>query len=64
MASADLERVLRWEGAGGTWELVASRPGRVELALLTCERSEVMDRLSSHEHDLIEYVARRETGRA
>lgn len=57
MTSADLDELLRWEAAGGTWQLISSSAGSVELALLTCGRDEVMGRLSSHEHDLVEYAA-------
>ncbi len=60
MASADLEDLLRWEGAGGTWQLISSSGESVELTLLTCGQDEVMGRLSSHEHDLIEYVGSRQ----
>ena len=57
MTSADLDELLRWEAAGGTWQRISSSAGSVELALLTCGRDEVMGRLSSREHDLIEYAA-------
>ncbi len=62
VASADLETLLRWEGAGGTWELIDSSAGGVELSLLTCGRDEVMGRLSSEEHDVIVYVGTHDAG--
>ncbi|WP_183100602.1 hypothetical protein [Nocardioides pelophilus] len=60
MASEDLERLLRWESAGGTWELVGSRSDGIELDLLTCARDEVMERLRSDEPDLRAYVRKAE----
>ncbi len=56
MISEDLARLLRWESAGGTWELVAAEAGWVEVDLLTCTGGEVMDRLRSDEGDVREYI--------
>jgi hypothetical protein len=56
VASEDLETVLRWVGAGGTWQLVRVRDGCVELDLLTCSGGEVMGRLRSREPDVRQYV--------
>jgi hypothetical protein len=56
VASEDLETVLRWVGAGGTWELVRVGDGWVELDLLTCGGDEVMGRVRSREPDLRQYV--------
>ena len=57
MASADLERLLRWESAGGAWEVIGIRDGYVDLNLLTCGRDEVMGRLRSGEADVLEHVS-------
>lgn len=54
--SEDLARLLRWESAGGTWELVGAETGWVELELLTCTGGEPMGRLRSGERDIREYV--------
>lgn len=56
MNSPDLEDLLRWEGSGGTWEVVARGDGYVDLALCTCTGHERMARLRSTEPDLLEYV--------
>ena len=58
MASADLERLLRWESAGGVWDVVGIRDGQVDLDLLTCGRDEVMGRLRSDEADVAAYVSK------
>lgn len=60
MTSEDLEGLRRWEDAGGTWELVRSGAGVVELDLLTCGGGEIMEHLRSHELDLVEYVLEQE----
>jgi hypothetical protein len=56
MPSADLDQLLRWEGAGGTWRLLGRDVDGVELELLTCGRDEVMGRLRSAAPDLVAYV--------
>lgn len=58
MASDDLEQLLRWEGAGGTWRLLARDAEAVDLELLTCGRDEVMGRLRSRAPDLVAHVDR------
>jgi hypothetical protein len=62
VVSEDLESLLRWEGAGGTWEMVGIRGGCIELNLLTCGRDEVMGRLCSYEPDVREYVSKDDPG--
>ena len=56
MPSEDLQTLLRWEGAGGTWKLVMAGAELVELALLTCDGGEIMGRLRSTEADVKGYV--------
>ena len=58
MASADLDHLLRWEGAGGTWRVVGMDDRGVQLELLTCGGDEVMGQLRSAEPDLVTYVGR------
>ncbi len=58
MASDDLEQLLRWEGAGGTWRLLDREAAAVDLELLTCGRDEVMGRLRSAAPDLVAHVDR------
>lgn len=57
MSSTDLDRLLRWEGAGGGWQVQARGAGWVEVALLSCTLGEEMDRLRSTDPELLDYVA-------
>lgn len=54
--SADLDRLLRWTGAGGEWEVVSQTASRLTLALLTCGGDEEMGRIVSDEPALRVYV--------
>ncbi|MBC7278790.1 hypothetical protein [Nocardioides sp.] len=60
--SDDLERLLRWEAAGATWELIWPRAGEVTIVLCTCDSGEEVDRYTSAAADLLRYV--RDPGRA
>ncbi len=61
-----LERLTRWEAAGGTWEVVAADAGvdsgaasgvvPVTVRLLPCTGGEEIDRLTSAEPDFLAYV--------
>lgn len=52
----DLERLLRWEQAGATWEAVWPRAGEVTIVLCTCDSGEEVDRYTSTAADLLDYV--------
>ena len=52
----DLARLLRWEDAGGTWQLAGRRTDEVTVALCRCDGGEEVDRLVSADPDLIRYV--------
>lgn len=56
--SSDLVRLLRWEDAGGTWQVTASRPGAVTLSLQRCDGGEEVDWLDSSAADVVEHVQR------
>ena len=58
----DLDRLLRWEQAGATWEAIWPRSGEVTIVLCTCDSGEEVDRYTSAEPDLLDYV--RDPGRA
>lgn len=60
--SADLRRLLRWEEAGATWQVVALRGHDVTLSLLRCDGGEEMERLVSSSPDLVAHVRRTLTG--
>jgi hypothetical protein len=53
-----LDRLRRWEDSGATWRVIVRTPRDVEIALLTCDAGEEMDRLRSADADLLDYVDR------
>jgi len=55
--SADLARLRRWEDAGGTWQVAVRRPEGTTLSLCRCDGGEEMDRFTSSEPDLLDYLA-------
>jgi hypothetical protein len=56
--SDDLERLRRWENSGATWRIVVRRPDDVEIALLTCDAGEQVDRLVTADPEVLDYVDR------
>jgi hypothetical protein len=54
-----LGRLRRWEASGGHWRVLARTRDRVDLALLSCDAGEEMDRLSSTDPALRGYVGDR-----
>jgi hypothetical protein len=55
-----VERLRRWEGAGGTWQILGRSPTDLTLALLTCDAGEEVDRLHSTDPALRDYVGGRQ----
>jgi len=58
-----LARLRRWEEAGATWRVLVRTPESVELALLTCDAGEEVDRLRSADRAVLAHVAAREEAR-
>lgn len=56
MSTADLERLLRWEGAGGTWRILTELDGSVMVSLCRCDGGEEADRFTTDDADVLEYV--------
>ena len=54
--SEDLLRLTRWEDAGGTWEVLASRDGRMTIALRRCDGGEEVDRFTSADAALLRHL--------
>ncbi|OIJ24204.1 hypothetical protein [Nocardioides luteus] len=52
----DLDRLLRWEQAGATWEAIWPRADEVTIVLCTCDSGEEVDRYTSTDADLLDYV--------
>jgi hypothetical protein len=57
--SPDVERITRWERAGGLWEVAADGPRGVTISLCRCDGGEEVDRFTSADEQLIRYVAGR-----
>lgn len=51
----------RWQDSGAHWAVVARRNGVVTVALYRCDGGEEVDRLTSADPRLVEYLAGRES---
>lgn len=60
MGSAALERLRRWEAAGGGWHIVTVGASGAEVLLERCDLGEAIDAISSADRDFVEYVTDRE----
>jgi hypothetical protein len=49
----------RWEDSGGVWRVLSRSASRVEVALLTCDAGEEMDRLTSADPALLNFIGER-----
>jgi hypothetical protein len=57
----DLERLRRWEGSGAIWRVLMRTTTEVEIAFLTCDAGEQVDRLRSADPALLAYLDGRGT---
>lgn len=55
-----LAHLRRWEDSGATWRVVVRTPDSVEIALLTCDAGEEVDRLRSSDPALLDHVGDRD----
>jgi hypothetical protein len=51
-----LARLRRWEESGATWRVLVRTPESVEIALLTCDAGEEVDRLRSSDPEVLDHV--------
>ncbi|PZF81148.1 hypothetical protein [Jiangella anatolica] len=51
--------LTRWEDAGGEWRVVARTAGAVTVALCRCDGGEEVDRFTSADPALLEFLAGR-----
>jgi hypothetical protein len=58
--SEALTRLLRWEESGATWRVLVRTPESVEIALLSCDAGEEMDRLRTADPAVLDHVDARE----
>jgi hypothetical protein len=49
----------RWEDSGAVWSVVSRRDGRVTVALLRCDGGEEVDRFTSEDPRLFDYIGER-----
>lgn len=52
----DLDRLLRWERAGGTWEVVARRDEELTISLCRCDGGEEADRFATTDPQVRAYI--------
>ncbi|MEU8229002.1 hypothetical protein AB0C12_05265 [Actinoplanes sp. NPDC048967] len=58
--SEALERLRRWEESGATWRVLVRTPESVEIALLSCDAGEEMDRMRTADPAVLDHVDARE----
>ncbi|GAA3343580.1 hypothetical protein GCM10020358_43410 [Amorphoplanes nipponensis] len=58
--SEELARLRRWEESGATWRVLVRTPESVEIALLTCDAGEEVDRLRSADPAVLAHVDARD----
>jgi hypothetical protein len=51
--------LLRWQDAGALWEVVAQTSHGVTIALMRCDGGEEVDRFTSDDERLLEFVRHR-----
>lgn len=56
----DLDRVKRWQDRGGTWRIRARFGDQVTVSLCRCDVGEEMERLTSTDADLLEFLGDRD----
>ncbi|MDT5339862.1 MAG: hypothetical protein QOD90_5367 [Mycobacterium sp.] len=63
MADRDyVAELVRWHDAGATWQVVAQTSHGVTIALMRCDGGEEVDRFSSNDPRLLEFVRDRREG--
>lgn len=58
-ADDPVEVLQRWEQGGAVWQVLGRSAAGLEVALLTCDGGEVVERLVSDDPALADYVTRR-----
>jgi hypothetical protein len=59
-----IAELQRWQDAGAHWQVVAKNPGGVTIALLRCDGGEEVDRFTSNDPRLLEFVGERRSSAA
>lgn len=59
----DVDRIAelqRWQDSGAVWEVISRHGGTVTVALLRCDGGEEMDRFTSDDPRLLEFIGDRQ----
>ncbi|HLS44047.1 MAG TPA: hypothetical protein VK045_01310 [Ornithinicoccus sp.] len=56
-ASTDRDTLERWESFGGVWRVLAADDQAATVSMCRCDGGEEMQRLTTHDPDLISYLA-------
>jgi hypothetical protein len=59
MDSDRVAELQRWEDSGAVWSVVSRKHDRVTVALLRCDGGEEVDRFTSGDARLIDYIGLR-----
>ena len=59
MDSDRVAELQRWEDAGAVWSILARREDRVTVALLRCDGGEEVDRFTSDDPRVLDYIGER-----
>lgn len=54
-----LARLRRWEDSGATWRVLVRTTDSVEIALLSCDAGEEMDRLRTGDRAVLDHIGTR-----
>jgi hypothetical protein len=60
----DVDRIAelqRWQDAGAVWEVISRRGSSVTVALLRCDGGEEVDRFTSDDPRLIDFIGERQS---
>ncbi len=53
--------IQRWQDSGAVWEVVSRRGDTVTIALLRCDGGEEMDRFTSDDPRLLDFIGDRQS---
>jgi hypothetical protein len=59
MDSDRVAELQRWEDSGAVWSIVSRKQDRVTVALLRCDGGEEVDRFTSADPRLLDYIGER-----
>lgn len=63
-ANGAVEQLQRWETAGAVWRVIARNQSSATVGLFRCDGGEEVERITSSDPDLLEYLASRQSSDA